>query len=112
MRARFSGETTIRSIRTKTGSEKSRSSRDSGLENSKMRSCWYKRLNPLALSSTRRDFIASDKGDGSGVSLAAGLRPRLIGLVVSSFASMGWVRAGEVGGGGGASGRGGGGWGV
>ena len=35
MRERMSGATTMRSIRTKTGSVKSRSSSDSGVENSK-----------------------------------------------------------------------------
>ena len=40
IRGRFSALTTIRSKRTKTGSVKSRSSSDSGVENSKILPCW------------------------------------------------------------------------
>ena len=80
MRARFSAFTTIRSKSTKTGSVKSRSSNDSGVENSKILPCCHSRLKPLARNSASRAFSVSVCGESpplaTGLALAAGLRRR------------------------------------
>ena len=59
MRGRLSALTTILSKSTKNGDPKSKSTSDSGVENSKILPCCHSRLNPLDRKSASRAFIVS-----------------------------------------------------
>ncbi len=106
MRARFSRLTTILSKRTNSGAEKSRSSSDSGVENSKILPCCQSRLKPLARNSASRAFSvsncgASRRGDSlafpADLVLAAGFaaRPTAFSAFVSGTGAAAALIAGN-----------------
>src|SRR5882724_5638871 len=65
MRDRWSGATTMRSIKVKSGWLKSMSSRDSGVENSKTWPFWNSRLKPFLRRSNKRSRMAAAAASAS-----------------------------------------------